>query len=79
MEPILKKLQKLRAEEDAMEVPDDPHAAMRDAARKWDEAEAAGDIAALRAIVPASRAGPLCEYREDGFPAVFRVPAPVNR
>jgi hypothetical protein len=32
-------------------VPDDPHAAMRDAAREWDEAEAAGDIAALRALV----------------------------
>ena len=33
------------------EVPDDPHAAMRDAAREWDEAEAASDIAALRALV----------------------------
>ena len=51
MEPILKKLEKLRAERDALEVPDDPHAAMRDAAREWDEAEAAGDIAALRAMV----------------------------
>jgi DNA invertase Pin-like site-specific DNA recombinase len=51
MEPILTKLQKLRAERDALEVPDDPHAAMRDAAREWDEAEAVGDIAALRAMV----------------------------
>jgi hypothetical protein len=51
MEPILKKLQTLRAERDALEVPDDPHAAVRDAAREWAEAEAAGDIAALRAMV----------------------------
>jgi hypothetical protein len=51
MEPILKKLQKLSAERDALEVPKDPHAAVRDAAREWDEAEAAGDIAALLAMV----------------------------
>jgi len=51
MEPILTKLQTLRAGRDALEAPDDPHAAMRDAARERDEAEAAGDIAALRAMV----------------------------
>ena len=28
---------------------------------------------------PASRACPFREYREDPFPAVFRVPAPVSR
>ncbi len=49
--PILAKLAKLTAERDALEVPGDPHAAMRDAAREWDEAEAAGDVAALRAMV----------------------------
>jgi hypothetical protein len=51
MEPILSKLQELRAGRDALEVPDDPHAAMRDAAREWDQAQAAGDIATLRAMV----------------------------
>jgi hypothetical protein len=34
MEPILKKLQKLRAERDALEVPDDPHAALRAMVRR---------------------------------------------
>jgi site-specific DNA recombinase len=51
LEPILAKLQKLSAERDALDVPEDPHAAGRDAAREWDEAEAVGDIAALRAMV----------------------------
>jgi DNA invertase Pin-like site-specific DNA recombinase len=51
MEPILKKLEKLKADRDALEIPDDPHAAMRDAVREWDEADAASDIAALRAMV----------------------------
>ena len=51
MEPILAKLGKLRAERDALEMPDDPHSAMRDVAGEWNRAEAAGDIAALRAMV----------------------------
>jgi hypothetical protein len=51
MEPVLTKLEALRAERDALEVPDDPHAVMRDAAREWGEAEASGDIAAMRTMV----------------------------
>jgi site-specific DNA recombinase len=51
LEPILAKLQKLRAERDALDVPDDRHAAMHDAVREWDEAQRAGDVAALRAMV----------------------------
>jgi len=51
MEPILRKLEKLTAERDALEVPDDPHASLQDAVREWDEDQAGGDVAALRAMV----------------------------
>lgn len=51
MQPILRKLDALKAERDALDTPDDPGVALADAVTDWDNAREAGDTPALRAMV----------------------------
>jgi len=51
MEPLLRRMDVLRAELAGIEEPEDAGAAAADAARAWDEAEHAGDLPTLRAMV----------------------------
>jgi len=51
MKPILARLEGLRWELAALEEPEDAGAAASEAAAEWDKAEAAGDTAAMRAMI----------------------------
>jgi site-specific DNA recombinase len=71
MEPLLRRVEQLRGDLARIEDPDTEGAAAADAARAWDEAEAAGDFATLRAMV--KRAFPRLtlrprEYHYDNRP-----------